>query len=141
MQECNLRVYAVGHGLCTLLYGITDEGDGYCAVFDCGTTGAFVNVPFDNVIEDMCTVIHEYGGLNLLVCSHQDEDHHSGIMRLVYKLNGWHVWTMQNNWFRLSPDVKVKVFGEEVTKLFQYGNGDIGCIIEDKSKRYCLEIR
>lgn len=105
MREYFLRIYRVGHGLCTLLH-YHDDSTVYNAVIDCGYSSfcclpAYngLEIDFDALIEDIVQVVQGGGRLNLLVSSHQDADHNNMMMRLVSRLNGWQSTPGTTSWF------------------------------------------
>lgn len=104
MSEYFLRIYRVGHGLCTLLH-YHDDSIVYNAVIDCGYSSfcclpAYngMGIDFDALIEDIVQVVQGGGCLNLLVSSHQDADHNNMMMRLVGRLNGWQSTPGTTSW-------------------------------------------
>ncbi|MBD5546058.1 MAG: hypothetical protein HDQ97_01415 [Lachnospiraceae bacterium] len=112
MRELRLYAYRVGHGLCTLLHGINDDGSPYNAVFDCGYqpickgvdyNGFNINDNYINsVLQHMASVILQGGNnhLDMLVCSHQDVDHNNLIVKLLSFLNQWIEPINKNHWLR-----------------------------------------
>lgn len=99
-----MRIYRLGHGLCVLLYGVKDDGQHYHAVIDCGSRKELRHIKYNapdgfsngvintnEAVQDIVNKIREHGSshLDLLVSSHQDDDHNNLIYELLNRLNRW----------------------------------------------------
>lgn len=89
MENVHFYTYNVGHGVCTLLTGVKEDGSGmYCGIFDCGSKAN--NPIYDKsvILDDMEEKIREIGHIDDIVISHQDIDHNKYLFDLICKING-----------------------------------------------------
>lgn len=126
MDNLELHVFRVGHGLCTLVHGVVN-GMPYNAVFDCGFmsicssekyNGYNLSSGINNSLNMMRDIIINNGDhLDLLVSSHQDEDHNSLLLRLIAKLNFWDERCLRDPWIKISDNQYVSLFEDAVKNL------------------------
>lgn len=93
MSDVKVYTFNIGQGLFNLLTEETAHKK-FCAIFDCGTLNTSYPVIEEN-LNLAVQIINEFGGLDLIVISHQDKDHWSLCMELLvkyYKLepNQWY---------------------------------------------------
>ncbi len=163
MDDLKLFVFRVGHGLCTLVQG-KENGKSYNAVFDCGCQtlclGKMCNgfdlskeVIYRN-LDEMVKLIKDNGNhLDLLVSSHQDEDHNSLILPLIAKLNEWKEENITKfSWVEKAEDQYIKLFSQDektiktISKNEEYSyciNSDprkLTVIFYEKSNKFTLNI-
>ncbi len=108
MDDLMLYVFRVGHGLCTLIHG--HDGDKpFNAIIDCGRSSYCLgfdenkyNLNTDKTLEEIKRIIKsdESACLDLLVSSHQDEDHNNMILDLICILNDQAFFTKFGYWIR-----------------------------------------
>ncbi len=145
MKELRLFAYNIGHGLCTLLHGINDDGSPYNAVFDCGYQPACAGKEYnifpidekwiDKVLNHMAGLILEGGNdhLDLLVSSHQDQDHNNLIIKLLSKLNRWSEPVNQAHWFLRGENTMINGYTRDTKKITLCKNGNIEYVYKDSS--------
>ena len=93
MSDVKVYTFNIGQGLFNLLTEETADKK-FCAIFDCGTLNTSYPVIEEN-LNLAVQIINEFGGLDLIVISHQDEDHWNKMLNLIekcYKIN------IDNNW-------------------------------------------
>lgn len=93
MSDVKVYTFNIGQGLFNLLTEETAHKK-FCAVFDCGTLNTSYPLIEEN-LNSAVQIINEFGGLDLIVISHQDRDHWNKMLNLLekcYKIN------IDNNW-------------------------------------------
>lgn len=150
MRELRLYVYRVGHGLCTLLHGINDDGSPYNAVFDCGYQPICKGVEhngfniddnyINSVLQNMANLILQGGNnhLDMLVCSHQDIDHNNLIVKLLSFLNQWLEPINKNHWLRCGDCSIINGYTRD-TKIITLDNSQNLIIYEYNDSFFCSD--
>lgn len=150
MRELRLYAYRVGHGLCTLLHGIKDDGEPYNAVFDCGYQPScsgndhngfnIDNNYINRVLQHMANLILQGGNnhLDMLVCSHQDIDHNNLIVELLSFLNQWLEPINKNHWLRCGDCSIINGYTRD-TKIITLDNSQNLIIYEYNDSFFCSD--
>ncbi len=87
MKEYKFHMLNVGQGLCTMLEGIKNDDSQYCAVFDCGTLEPG-KIGLDSIVDIITGVSDEQRGIDGIVISHQDVDHWSMLLDIIFEALG-----------------------------------------------------
>ena len=149
MRSCSMRIYRLGHGLCVLLYGVKDDGEPYHAVIDCGSRKELRKIKYNApdgassgvinttaAVQDIVNKIKQDGSshLDLLVSSHQDDDHNNLIYELLNRLNGWGR-TPKND-----MDTWIGLSCQRMLNTYFYTSREIQ-ISEEQKKYTCTAVR
>lgn len=82
MKKHYVHVYNIGQGLCTMLRTEPDGENDYLGIFDCGTLRERNK---EDVIERIAEYAHQRGCIDSIVISHQDIDHWSLLLDIIWK--------------------------------------------------------
>lgn len=85
MKDYYIHVYNIGQGLCTMLRTEPDGENNYLGIFDCGTLRERNKKA---VTDTIAAYGQEYGCINSIVISHQDSDHRSLLLDIIWKFYG-----------------------------------------------------
>ncbi len=82
MKKHYTHVYNIGQGLCTMLRTELDGEDDYLGIFDCGSLRERNK---EAVIKNIADYAHQCGHIDSIVISHQDIDHWSMLLDIIWK--------------------------------------------------------